>query len=463
MTQRTDRIDELLRQEIGEIFRRDVDDPQIGFATITDVETTPDLRHARMSVSVIGQPEERKATLAAMGRAMPFVRHELGKRLRLKRIPRVPPRARRHPRARDPRPPAPQRARGGPDRRGRPAHRRVAPDAGRAAAARRRRGRRGGPAERGVGQDGQAPAAAPRPAVIGSATQRLEEAPAVIDLSPWTPAVPEAVVARISSARRVLAVGHENPDADTIGSTLAVRRLVAACGGTATPVFSDPIPPLYAFVPDIETARTDPEPGVDYDLLVVSDCAGIDRIGAATGAVRHDEEEVVVHARPLRRIVRAPAAMPPGRTRRAAVGSEAGVAAPAAGRRQRGERAPDRERRADRVGVGVSMVSDREDAPGPRWCGSRATTASGTASVRGERSSPRVASSSRCVARPMTTAGCNRRPGLAVLPRRMAGAATSSASPSCGSRARPRRSVRRGATRRWAGQILVDPALPRAR
>ena len=87
MTARTERIDELLRQEIGEIFRRDVDDPRIGFATITDVETAPDLRHARMLVSVIGQPAERTATLAAMGRAMPFVRHELGKRLRLKRIP----------------------------------------------------------------------------------------------------------------------------------------------------------------------------------------------------------------------------------------------------------------------------------------------------------------------------------------------------------------------------------------
>jgi ribosome-binding factor A len=87
VTQRTDRIDELLRQEIGEIFRRDVDDPRIGFATITGVETAPDLRHARLTVSVIGQAEERKATLAAMGHAMPFVRHELGKRLRLKRIP----------------------------------------------------------------------------------------------------------------------------------------------------------------------------------------------------------------------------------------------------------------------------------------------------------------------------------------------------------------------------------------
>jgi ribosome-binding factor A len=87
MTQRTDRIDELFRQEIGAILTREVDDPRIGFATITDVETTPDLRHAKVMVSVIGKPEERLATIAAMGRKMPFVRHELGKRLRLKRIP----------------------------------------------------------------------------------------------------------------------------------------------------------------------------------------------------------------------------------------------------------------------------------------------------------------------------------------------------------------------------------------
>ena len=87
MTQRTDRIDELLRQEIGSIVTREVADPRIGFATITKVETTPDLRHAKVWVSVIGQPAERTATIAALGRAMPFVRHELGKTLRLKRIP----------------------------------------------------------------------------------------------------------------------------------------------------------------------------------------------------------------------------------------------------------------------------------------------------------------------------------------------------------------------------------------
>jgi ribosome-binding factor A len=87
MSQRTDRVDELLRQEIGSIVSRDVADPRIGFATITSVETTPDLRHAKVWVSVIGQPDEREATVAALRRAMPFVRHELGTRLRIKRIP----------------------------------------------------------------------------------------------------------------------------------------------------------------------------------------------------------------------------------------------------------------------------------------------------------------------------------------------------------------------------------------
>ncbi len=87
MSQRTERVDELLRQEIGSIITRDVADPRVGFATITSVETTRDLRHAKVWVSVIGQPAERDATVAALQRAMPFVRHELGGRLRIKRIP----------------------------------------------------------------------------------------------------------------------------------------------------------------------------------------------------------------------------------------------------------------------------------------------------------------------------------------------------------------------------------------
>lgn len=87
MTQRTERIDELFRQEIGQILARDVSDPRIGFVTVTQVETAPDLRHARLWVSVIGQRAERDETIAALNRVMVFVRRELGTRLRLKRIP----------------------------------------------------------------------------------------------------------------------------------------------------------------------------------------------------------------------------------------------------------------------------------------------------------------------------------------------------------------------------------------
>jgi ribosome-binding factor A len=82
-------VDELLRQEIGALLAKEVADPRIGFATITDVETSPDLRHAKVWVSVIGQKGDRDGTLRALDSAMPFIRHELGRRLRIKRIPEL--------------------------------------------------------------------------------------------------------------------------------------------------------------------------------------------------------------------------------------------------------------------------------------------------------------------------------------------------------------------------------------
>lgn len=84
-----ERVDELLRQEIGELLRREVSDPRIGFVTITRVDTVPDLSRARVSVSIIGQQAERVATLGALRRAMPFIRHHLGGRIRLRRIPEL--------------------------------------------------------------------------------------------------------------------------------------------------------------------------------------------------------------------------------------------------------------------------------------------------------------------------------------------------------------------------------------
>ncbi|MHB8673488.1 MAG: DHH family phosphoesterase [Candidatus Limnocylindrales bacterium] len=100
-----------------------------------------------------------------------------------------------------------------------------------------------------------------------------------LDLQPWATDVPSAVIDAIGGARRVLAVSHENPDADTLGASIAVGLIVGAHGGRTTLVCSDPPPPAYDFLPGTAGFRTDPEPGVAYDLLVVSDCGSLDRIG----------------------------------------------------------------------------------------------------------------------------------------------------------------------------------------
>jgi phosphoesterase RecJ-like protein len=101
-----------------------------------------------------------------------------------------------------------------------------------------------------------------------------------VDLSRYVEAVPAVVVERIRGARLVLAVGHENPDADTLGATLAVARIVETLGGRADIVCTDPVPPLYDFLDGVDRFRTDPDATADYDLFVASDCATLDRIGA---------------------------------------------------------------------------------------------------------------------------------------------------------------------------------------
>ena len=88
MSQRTERLDELLREEISAIVAREIADPRIGFVTVTKVDVDRELSHASVWVSVIGDQPTRQASLRALGRAMPFVRHRLG-HLRLKRIPEL--------------------------------------------------------------------------------------------------------------------------------------------------------------------------------------------------------------------------------------------------------------------------------------------------------------------------------------------------------------------------------------
>jgi phosphoesterase RecJ-like protein len=100
-----------------------------------------------------------------------------------------------------------------------------------------------------------------------------------VDLSAYAAAVPDAVVERLRTARRVLTICHENPEADALGSALAVALLVEAHGGVATPVCADPLPPMYEFLAGMDRFRREPDPALDYDLIVVGDCGELDRIG----------------------------------------------------------------------------------------------------------------------------------------------------------------------------------------
>ncbi len=88
-TQRQLRVQEFLRAEVSDIIRNVLQDPAIGFVTVTDVEVSVDLRHAKIFVSVYGSPEERKRTLTGLRRAAKFMRGKLAHRTRLKYTPKI--------------------------------------------------------------------------------------------------------------------------------------------------------------------------------------------------------------------------------------------------------------------------------------------------------------------------------------------------------------------------------------
>lgn len=84
---RTDRVNALLQRELGTLISEELGDPRIAFATVTAVEVTPDLRSARVHVSVLGDDEALRSTMAALTEARPYLRHELGRRTELRFVP----------------------------------------------------------------------------------------------------------------------------------------------------------------------------------------------------------------------------------------------------------------------------------------------------------------------------------------------------------------------------------------
>ena len=86
---RTARINEQLKQEISLLIRDEVRDPRVGLATITDVETSPELDHARVYFTVMGDEDDKAGVLSGLRSAAAFMRGQLGKRLHIRRVPEL--------------------------------------------------------------------------------------------------------------------------------------------------------------------------------------------------------------------------------------------------------------------------------------------------------------------------------------------------------------------------------------
>ena len=86
-TARMRRVNEVIREVLGAAIASEVKDPRIGFVTVTDVDTSSDLRAARVYVSVLGTEEEREETLAGLASAHGFLQGRINAELRLKRTP----------------------------------------------------------------------------------------------------------------------------------------------------------------------------------------------------------------------------------------------------------------------------------------------------------------------------------------------------------------------------------------
>ena len=86
---RTDRINEQLKQEISLIVRDEVRDPRVGLATVTAVQASPELDHAKVFVTSLGDEAERDEIVEGLRSAAAFIRKELGSRLHMRRIPEL--------------------------------------------------------------------------------------------------------------------------------------------------------------------------------------------------------------------------------------------------------------------------------------------------------------------------------------------------------------------------------------
>ncbi|MBP1155962.1 MULTISPECIES: 30S ribosome-binding factor RbfA [unclassified Paenibacillus] len=86
---RVGRVGEQIKKELSQIIQSELKDPRIGFITVTGVDVTNEFSHAKVYLSVLGSDEQKQETLKALTRSTGFIRSELGKRIRMRKIPEL--------------------------------------------------------------------------------------------------------------------------------------------------------------------------------------------------------------------------------------------------------------------------------------------------------------------------------------------------------------------------------------
>ncbi|GAB6931455.1 30S ribosome-binding factor RbfA [Paenibacillus sp. JCM 10914] len=86
---RTGRVGEQIKKELSQLIQTEIKDPRIGFITVTGVDVTNDLSQAKVYLSVLGDDEQKAASLKGLEKANGYLRSELGKRVRLRHVPEL--------------------------------------------------------------------------------------------------------------------------------------------------------------------------------------------------------------------------------------------------------------------------------------------------------------------------------------------------------------------------------------
>ncbi len=86
---RRERLGDQLRVEIADLIQKEVRDPRVGFVTVTEVRMSPDLKHARVYVSILGDEEQTAESLDVLERSRGFLKSQIGHRLKLRYVPQL--------------------------------------------------------------------------------------------------------------------------------------------------------------------------------------------------------------------------------------------------------------------------------------------------------------------------------------------------------------------------------------